>query len=139
MDCVTVKKVNQRNARDGAPVGVEEMTLLWQCEKQVDSCGNGGEGGCGEQDETHRSRISHCRRSSFMLPLLRERYETADEAPCPLRSGHLGTCCGNQSQPFLAVAHRNPLKLLGTLIRTESNLMSSLSPGYVALGVYPHS
>ncbi|CAM4602884.1 unnamed protein product [Leuciscus chuanchicus] len=74
------------------------MTLLWQCEKQVDSCGNGGE---------------------------------ADEAPCPLRSGHLGTCCGNQSQPFLAVAHRNPLKLLGTLIRTESNLMSSLSPGRV--------
>lgn len=44
---------------------------------------------------------------------------TADEAPCPLRSGHLGTGCGNQSQPFLAVAHRSPLKLLDTLIRTE--------------------
>ncbi|RXN28973.1 hypothetical protein ROHU_018702 [Labeo rohita] len=43
----------------------------------------------------------------------------ADEAPCPLRSGHLGTGCGNQSQPSLAGARRNPLKLFDMLIRTE--------------------
>lgn len=40
---------------------------------------------------------------------------TADEAPCPHRSRHLGTGCGNQSQPFLAGACRNPPKLLYVL------------------------
>ncbi|KAL1267758.1 hypothetical protein QQF64_033121, partial [Cirrhinus molitorella] len=49
----------------------------------------------------------------------RRRLPAADEAPCPLRSGHLGTGCGNQSQPFLAGVRHNPLKLLDTLIRTE--------------------